>query len=262
MFQRWILRVREGAAGEGAGGGGGSSSSSSTKKEVAPNVASLIARHGSAEQALAVVAADNWTLRNSRREWRERAETAEGKLKPGTVLLSPDDAKEWEKMKGFGKASEVEAKLKERDTLAAKDAERTVADQANVAARQYGYNAEALASLVSDKKLTLTVKDRSGAKEGEPTKDILIREPGEGKSEVHITDYVEKLPKFYQAALAAKEDGQGSSSTDATGNGVRFVRQSSTDSGRQGNNAKGDLTQQLKDRYPSPSERAAATTKT
>jgi hypothetical protein len=181
------------------------------------------------------------------------------KLKaPGTVILSADDAKEYEGFKALGKkAADLKKDLDAVPELRAKVAEndrRMVADEAAPLA---GYNAAALRELITDKKLEISFRDEN--KDGKTVRVPLVKVAGDDKGQpVPLVDYAKQNLVAYLPALTANPSkGAATTQTGAAGAGrsTVMVEQSSGSSTAQTGDGKPRAPSTGRS-YMTPSERA------
>lgn len=187
----------------------------------------LLNRHrGRAEEALAAVVDENKELRVERRDLRAKLADFQ---KPGSVVLSAEDAKEYEAFKGLGKkAADVKKDLEGIPELRAKldtHDRRTAADEAAPLA---GYNPAALRELITDKKLTLSFRDEQ--KDGKTVRVPLVKPDSDDKAQpVPLVDYAKQHLAAYLPALTANVQSTNSKGTASVqpAKGVQMVEQSS-----------------------------------
>jgi hypothetical protein len=221
-----------------------------------PKVAALIARYGTPDAALAQLATENFNHRRKKQELETQVTNLQNQIKDA-VILTGDDKKLWEAVKGAGlKPEELSTKLKEHADLTKEKANRDVAEKVTPVAREHGFNSAAVIAHALDKGLVLSVKDRAGAREGEPKQEIMVREPGEGKTDKPLKDYVDGLPSYHKVALTSKEETGTQGGPPNRSTGQPFVRQpaggSSSSTGTQGGSNNADP---LAGVYMTPGER-------
>lgn len=216
----------------------------------------LLNRHrGRAEEALAAVVDENKELRVERRTLRE--EIAKFKA-PGTVVLSADDAKEFEGFKALGKkAADLKKELDGVPELRAKVADHDRRAIAEEAAPLVGYNAAALRELITDKRLEISFRDDT--KEGKPVRIPLVKVAGDDKAQpIPLTEYATKNLTAYIPALTAKPSTASTQSASMSGGKVQtpHVEQSSGSSTAQNGDGKPRAPAQG-NTYLTPSQRNA-----
>lgn len=217
----------------------------------------LLNRHrGRAEEAIAALVDENKDLRVERRELREKVAAIS---KPGTVILSADDAKEYEGFKALGKkAADLKKELDGVPELRAKVADHDRRAIAEEAAPLVGYNAAALRELITDKRLEISFRDDT--KEGKPVRIPLVKVAGDDKAQpIPLTEYATKNLTAYIPALTAKPStGSTQQSASTTGGKVQtpHVEQSSGSSTAQNGDGKPRPVSQG-NTYLTPSQRNA-----
>lgn len=217
----------------------------------------VLNRHrGRAEEALAAVIDENKELRTERRELRDKVKKYET---PGSVVLSADDAKEYEALKALGKAADVKKSLEKVASLETKVAEHDRRKVADEAAPLAGYNAEALRELITDKRLEISFRDE--VKDGKTVRVPLVKPTGaehEKTAPVPLVDYAKQSLAAYLPALTAKPSTSGTPNAGAAGGktGTPFVEQSSGSStAPTGDKPRAPATGH---QYMTPSQRAKA----
>lgn len=251
---------------------GGSSTTSSTvttrtnNPVVSPNLQAIIGRYGTMENALLHLASENYNHRRYKRDTAPKIEELE-KIKTKSVILSGEDRKAWERYKALGKVEEVEKRVQEHASLTQDVEGYRLKESISPVAEAHGFNKDAVTALIKDKQLKATVRDRTGAKDGEPKQEILITEPGEGKTPVPFSDYAKTLPVYVQAGLTAGVE-EGESKESGSKGASTFIKQTPADSngGASGGKPRGSGTkdarvetrEQLSQKYLTPTERARA----
>lgn len=210
---------------------------------------------GRAEDALAQLADENRELRDDRRDLREKVKKFEA---PGTVVLTADEAKEYEGFKALGKkAADVKKELDGVPEMRAKLADhdrRAIADEA---APLVGYNPATLRELITDKRLEISFRDET--KDGKPVRVPLVKPAGDDKAQaIPLTEYAAKNLTAYIPALTAKPSTGSNSSAGAAGSRVQtpHVEQSSGSSTAQTGDGKPRATARA-NQYQTPSQRQA-----
>lgn len=159
----------------------------------------------------------------------DNLETEVGQLKdrlaisdqPGTVILSPQDAKIWEKYQKLGTPNEVEKKLNELPTLQEKVTRFETETAMSKLVEQVQLNSEVLSDIIatSPNKLEVFVKevdaiDAKGNAVKVPTAYVKVESTVDGKAfleEKELIPYVkETQPQWKaEALIAAKVDEKG-----------------------------------------------------
>lgn len=163
----------------------------------------------SGETVSAQLIRENVIAREKRREAEEALAAAKAKLPAeGAVILTGDDAKSWETVKALGlKGDDVKKRLEERDTLLAKDEQRTRADARSKAARTAGYDPDALGKIAGVDALTFETKEE--AVDGKKVNVAYVTPPGEKQTAVKLDEWLKtNVPAPIVTALKAA-DGSG-----------------------------------------------------
>lgn len=121
------------------------------------NLQSLISRAGNAEAAANELWRDNYQLRQQRRDLRKERDDLKAKLPAdGTLVLTKEQAAEWEAYQKLGKPTDIEKAVTEGKTAAEQVAKQARADQVAKAAKDVGFNPEVLTQLTELHGLTIT----------------------------------------------------------------------------------------------------------
>lgn len=192
--------------------------------DVATAVERISARYGADVARITEMAARERARKEADiRELKRRLRAS--RVTEGAVVLTPDEAKVWEKVKALGEPSEIEKRIADgqaaTERLTAMERERADAEVAALAS----YNPELLARLRKSEGFVLEVREvkhdgktqrvpyaRKTGEDGTPTGDAMP-----------LTEYAEKHLTLYLPALVAQQDGNGapaSGSTSANGTGT------------------------------------------
>jgi hypothetical protein len=166
-------------------------------------VTRMVAEHGSIDNAVRVLALRAITAEDTAATLS--GQVAALKLPEGARVLTKAEADAWTPVLTL-KPEEVVAGLKERDTLKAKDEQRTLGEQARMAAPLAALDPEAFEAYVRDKKLPIEMRDTQVNERGKTiTKKMpFTRTPNDDKAAWQPLDqYVGTLPAFEQRALKA-----------------------------------------------------------
>lgn len=248
---------RRGARG---GNGGGSGGPTDTGRADARKMIQRF--RGRTEDALAEMFDETKELRTQRRELRE--ELAKFKA-PGVVALTADEAKEWQAYVALGKPADIKTKVEGFATLEQKVAMQDRRTAADTAAKALGWNSEALASMIIDKKLNVSFVDGQDA-QGKAVKIPHVRPEGadDKTASTPLKDWQAANAAYLTPSLSAKStaDGTGTPANAAGGTrtgGTLMVDQGSAAAGT-APGAGGTRPGQLPGRanYQTPGQRAAA----
>lgn len=148
------------------------------RKEVSDVVDRLVGKYGNERAALAVLADESIDYRETLRELKAKAPGE------GAVVLSADDAKQWEAFRALGKpAKDIATALTERDTLAAENVEHRATVTATKAAKAIGSDKPTvLAKILKAEGYRLEVKEE---KDGDEVKEVAYAVTGEGDAAEH-----------------------------------------------------------------------------
>lgn len=121
------------------------------------NLATLIQRAGNAENAANELWRDNYQLRAQRRDLRAEVKALKEKQPAeGTVVLTKEQAAEWEAYQKLGKPADIEKSITEGKTAQEAVAKQARVDAVAKAAKDVGFNPEVLTQLTEMHKLTLS----------------------------------------------------------------------------------------------------------
>lgn len=192
-------------AGDTGGGGGGAGRKAD--KPVSEVVASLIRRHGGAETALGVLAGENRDYRRRHRDDQARIQELQGKMGDGAVVLSKDEAAQWEAYKALGKPDEIKPKLEKVPELERKVTERERKDLLTEAGKAVNWNPDAFNELVTAKGLHVEMRDvKVKDAKGE---EVTVKQPhvrlaaNESDPLVPAPTWVEQNAKVWEPSLKA-----------------------------------------------------------
>lgn len=204
-----------GSGGNGSSGGGGNRDSHSEAD-------SLLRRfRGSAVRTVAYVS----DQLHAALDRANKAETDLTELKKkvpadGAVVLTADEAKEWDGFKKLGKkASDVTESLKQYDTLRAESEKRTFDEVVAQAAEDLEWNPQLLPTLLRDKGLAVeprdvVITDDDGKRRKVPLLHVRPANKPDAQWEP-VDEYVERELKGYLPALQALPDDLGDGDEDA-----------------------------------------------
>lgn len=133
----------------------GESPESAPEPDLTQAVEGLIARHGNAREAIAVLLSENHGYRNRIRDLRAQVPADDA------AVLSADEAKLWEQFQALGSAEELAARIQERDAFAARLKEYDRKELLAEAARLHGYDPEVLAQLPGAESLEFRLSERT-----------------------------------------------------------------------------------------------------
>jgi hypothetical protein len=193
-----------------------------------PHVARAIARYGSAENALGVVLRENKRFRDASKDakgaklemdrdleqenadlLRENARLTALAPAQGSVVLTAEQAKDWEAYQALGKVTEVKDKVGRLDKAEADLALVSAKTIHAEAATALGWNDEALTTFATKEGLHIEMKD------GKP----VARKASDEKAALEpLNEVVDKQFKLYVPMLKApKEVPAGTTRTSSTG---------------------------------------------
>lgn len=192
-------------------------------------VESAIRRHGSAENALAVVMGQNLT-------YETQAETDQTTIRdlrtkvpdPEKMVVLPKERAEllnkYETLKLT--PEQVTAAVAERDTLKGTVSTHSIEKLSREGAPAIGFDPDATADLVASKGLHLELREveveveKNGKKEKVKQRHPFVRPAADDKAQlVPLTEYAKTLPAFEQRALKAAP------TTPQTSTGIPYVEQ-------------------------------------
>lgn len=221
VFDRWGMRLQD-KEGEGGGGGG------SGKPDVAAAARRKLDKDRNATRVVTQLMEENYEQREEIRSLKAKVEQAVPK---GSVVLSGDDAKLWEKVKTSGKPEDVERMLKEHPELVKYRADTEQTSATRNVARAMGWDPDVLVDITNARALEyedreITVRDAaSGKEEKKRVPHVRARGVKDAKFEP-LGEFATRELKAYEGALKAKQNGTGGTSTS-----VPFPAQPSTDQG-------------------------------
>lgn len=193
-------------------------------------VQSILAQNsGDKDAALRAIGRDAKKARDSRNQWKTRAETAEGELatlkKPGSKVLAGDDLKEYEAFVELKvKVKDIKDGLTERDELKKKVADNEFATSATKAAKLVKYKQPTvLLEQLNSRELDLTFrKDKQKNDAGDEIEVEIpyVKKRGDDKAQpTKLTDFFDRDEmKPYKLALMASDGTDAVEDED-----VRFV---------------------------------------
>jgi hypothetical protein len=200
---------------------------------VRDHVEMLVAKHGSAEEALRVLGGDNVDYRRKLRELNEQVDELEELIPPdGAVVLTGDDAK------GYTAIVEALKTRSDKLTLDKVPARLTRADELEVklvgsehkatvttAAQSSKFNSDVLAGLVDDPRnpLALELRDmtvQEGAKQTTVKVPYVRKANDEKAAWEKLSDFAEREWKPWLPALKNVSTAQGASGTSGSGGGT------------------------------------------
>jgi len=183
--------------------GGGSTTTTKTRSRAPGSVVDrLINRFGGAEAALGVVAGENFSYRKSIRDLEAKLATVGAKApKDGQLVLSREQAADWEAYQKLGKPSEVAEVVAKKEALESEVAEvrhQAMLDEALEAAGLR--NKTVLGEVLKARGLVLEMKDETV--EGKTVKVPFVRPAAEenGASE-KLLDYIDSKAADYKVVL-------------------------------------------------------------
>jgi hypothetical protein len=198
------------------GGEGGTTTTTETKVEdKAPDlvkaVEGLVAKHGDTTAALRVLLGENYSYRDQLRETKAKLPA------DGSIVLTGDQAKDWQHYQGLGKVSDLRTALAERDTFKGEAATLRKGDTRRQAAEIHKFKSGALELLAKD--LDLVIGDRVDAKGvlvGEDDKPLPAGKPpikaafvkGEGEALTRLDHYAAATWSDVLPALKGQAENQ------------------------------------------------------
>lgn len=225
LFDRWGFRLQA-PEGEGAGGGSGSG-----KPDVAAAARRKLDKDRNATRVVTQLMEENYEQREEIRRLKTQAENAVPK---GSVVLSGEESKLWEKLKGLGKPEDVERMLKEHPELVKYKADTESTSATRNVARAMGWNPDVLVDITTARGLEfkdeeITVRDAAtGKDEKKRVPHVRAKAVKDAKFEP-LEEYGKRELTAYTAALQVKSNGTGGSST-----AVEYPAQPSHDQGSGG----------------------------
>jgi len=198
----------------------------------------LVHRYGSLEEALRVLAGENFDFREAQREHDAEVERLRQHQVPdGAVVLTGEDAKHFAAIKATGVALD---KVAERITLAGKlegeQAAQTRRTSQDAAAKALSWNPDVLAPLLDNHKFLIELRDivvKEAGKADRTVKVPYVRKDAQGSAWERLDELVardESLKPFLPALKTVPASGtQG-----ANGSGAAGGTQSGTGAGTTG----------------------------
>jgi hypothetical protein len=202
-----LRRLLDPQGGDGNGNGDEGEKKAKAKAEppdMAALVESVLKKHGTADNALAKLIDENYALREERRQLKEQ------KPPDGSVVLSGDQAREWEAYRELGKPSDLRKARDQASQDAAKRLELERKDTLREVQDLHGYRASVLAPLVE--KLDVRVVDGKD-KGGKAVREARVFASGEDGTEASwsLTEVIEKdFAEFVPALLPEHRPVPGS----------------------------------------------------
>jgi hypothetical protein len=221
--RNWSQALRAySAAGDGNGGGGGAGGGGGEQPQRRSS-ADVLQQYGNdairMADRVAELERDNYQLREQRRTLREEVTGLKGRQTPeGAVVLTGDDAKAWQAFSSLGKPDEVQAKLTERDTLAAEVAAAKKAETLRQVAEASGLNFAPLKRVGADHEYEL--RDATDA-DGKAVKVAYIKV---GDAFKPLAEHVDTEWADIKPALTAT-GGSGNGNGGTQGGGIAFPAQ-------------------------------------
>lgn len=141
----------------------------------------------------------------------------------GAVVLTADEAKEWEVFRGLGKADDVSKRLKTGEEAATKLAGRERGDTLREVAEIAGFKVGPFSRLADQDGLSFEV-GAEVEKDGKKSRPVTVKTK-DGKS-APLTDYVKTNWADFEPSLTSTGDGKGNGTGggNATGAGTRTDR--------------------------------------
>lgn len=174
--------------------------------KVSSMVERLVSRHGSAEAALAIVSSQ--LIAYEDKATADATEIADLRKKvpaDGTVVLSPDQRKQWDAFQTLKLTPEQVAEIaKERDTLKGTLSDRDREALARQAATAAGFDPDALVDLARTKGLHIEIRDGTVKENGKDVAKKIphVRPAADEKAPlVTLTEYAGKLAQHEQRML-------------------------------------------------------------
>lgn len=197
------------AAGSDRDGGRRGSRREGAREAAQDIVDRLVQRHGGLERALDVLAADNYELREDKRELTDKLRLLPP---PGAVVLVGDDVGRWQGYNALNlPPDKVKEALADRDRLAADASKTTTATLAQTASTALGYkNPQALAHLIQTEGLQVELRDAPVVENGATVmkKVPMARKAAEANAAwVPLGDLVKSTYSWYGPALATDPQG-------------------------------------------------------
>jgi hypothetical protein len=166
---------------------------------------------GDSGEVIKMLLTENFKLRDDKRTLKGQLVELEKKTPgEGTVILTGDDATEWNSFKELGKkVEEVKTGLAKSEELQGELNKRDRSALIANAAKEAGYNSSVLTELVEARGLTVEMKDievkaEDGTKKTEKRPFI---KAGEKSDPVELSSYAESNFKNFMPALTNTEEG-------------------------------------------------------
>jgi hypothetical protein len=201
---RTQLRFFEGDNGNNPAGGTGSAGIGGQGDTDRQNLQGLLARHqGDALAVVATLLSENHSLRDERRVLRGQLPAQ------GAVVLSPEQATQWQNYQQLGAVDVLTSALTERTTLQGQltgmQREKLIGDVASLA----NYKASVLGQLPGADKLTFEI--RESTVDGKQVKAVVVKD---GTAETPLTQYAQThWADFLPALQAAPAQQQAAGTT-------------------------------------------------
>lgn len=257
--------------------GGGDSTESRTQRRtdaVQGITDRLVAKYGTLEAALTVLAGENYEYRDTLRAQSDELASLRKKVPAdGALVLTADQKKVWDAIVASGVPIEkVAERIKRAGELETQLAEADFVRLVDEGAATMKYNATVLRSLLKDKGYTLEVRDMLQA-DGKTIKFPFVRKAGDDKAAWEKLDVAaERDFKEFLPALKANPQGGnaggggGSSATGTSSVSHEMPTQSSSASSQGGGNGTSVVDQQIarnksRSEKPNPLRPAAAAAK-
>lgn len=222
MFKRSLSRyrtaLRHGILFNVPDGDAGGSGGTKPEKPISQIVAAMIARHGSAETALGVLAGENRDYRARHRRDQESLAAVKAPVE-GSVVLTPEQAKDWEAYQKLGKPADVTATVAKVTEVEGKLKEREVQDLMTEVAGRVGYKPSVLSDRVKADNLHVEQRDVqvSDGKGGNKVEKLPYVRPADkaDATPVLLTEYATKnwvdyLPSLKADAANGRQGAAGS----------------------------------------------------
>lgn len=189
-----------------------------SEQELAEQVRRLVEQKGGDAQAVSLMLLnDNQKARERARKAEERAEAAEKKIpKEGSVVITKEEAADFEAYKALGKPAEVKTTVEKAKTLETEKQEREKSEGFTKAAEAIGYNGKVLADLALKNDLIIETVDEQ--QNGKTVKVPYARKNEDKAVRLPLADFMKKEFADYLPALTAKGGGNnsGTAGTGAT----------------------------------------------
>jgi hypothetical protein len=225
----------------------------------------FIRRHGTAEGALAALAATNVTLDDENRELRTQVTALRGKIPDPDkqVVLPKDRVDTFNAFEALKLKPEDVTKLQtENKELKDKVHVSNVRELAREGAPRVGYDPDAVADLVVRKALHAELreveverKDKAGKAERVKVKVPYVRPAADDRAQLQpLTDYAKTLPVYEQRGLAAQPPANGQQQQAQPQEGAaNYPEQGRTQGGGEGEPGKQAVALHMQ-RYQTPGQ--------